>query len=160
MTGSVILIICITLYTIGIAVDTTASNNLALAMMVLFQLTLGAFWTAIPWIYPPEITPLNLRHIGSAIGPFSEWLCTFIIVQITPTAIENTGWRIYLLFIFMTTIGLFWVYFFVPEVSLNFSDLRSWIQTDSSTDREENSGRDRLHLCQRRGSRSSARPNP
>jgi hypothetical protein len=112
---------CIILYTIGIAVDTPASNNLALAMMVLFQLTLGSTWTAIPWIYPPEITPLNLRHIGSAIGPFSEWMCTFIIVQITPTAIENTGWRIYLLFIFMTTIGLFWVYFFVPEVRLNCS---------------------------------------
>lgn len=112
------LTICLILFTAGIAVDTPASNNLAVAMLVLFQLILGATWCAVPWIYPPEITPLNLRHIGSAIGPFSEWMCTFIIVLIIPTAVENTGWKIYLLFIFMTTIGGFWVYFCVPEVSL------------------------------------------
>lgn len=114
--GSTVQLLSLILFTVGLAVNTTGSSNLALAMLVLFQFTVGMTWCTVPWIYAPEITPLRLRHIGSAIGPFSEWLCTFIIVQMTPTAVENTGWRIYLLFIFMQALSIPWVYFFVPEV--------------------------------------------
>ena len=76
--GSVILLISLVLFTVGIAVNTHSSNNLALAMLILFQITFGMSWNATPWIYAPEITPLQLRHVGSAVGVFSEWLWTFV----------------------------------------------------------------------------------
>lgn len=34
----------------------------------------------------------------------------------TPAAIANTGWKIYLLFCFMTALSIPFVYFFMPEV--------------------------------------------
>lgn len=114
--GSGVQLISLVLFTVGIASDGSGYSNLALAMLVLFQLTVGMTWCTVPWIYAPEITPLRLRHVGAAIGPFSEWLCTFIIVQITPTAVEHTGWKIFLLFILLQSLSIPWVYFFVPEV--------------------------------------------
>jgi MFS family permease len=131
--GSIVLLISLVLFTAGIAVNTDSSNNLALAMLILFQITFGMSWNATPWIYAPEITPLQLRHVGSAVGVFSEWLCTFVslhltrelnvvltvskvIVQMTPTAVKHTGWKIYLLFVILTALSIPFVYFFLPEV--------------------------------------------
>jgi hypothetical protein len=74
----VVLLLSLVLFTVGIAVDTSSSANLALAMLILYQITFGMTWNSIPWIYAPEITPLQLRHVGGAIGPFSEWLWTFV----------------------------------------------------------------------------------
>ncbi|KIW38969.1 hypothetical protein, variant [Exophiala oligosperma] len=115
--GSVFQLISLILFTVGIAKDGGGYPNLALAMLVLFQITVGMTWCTVPWIYAPEITPLQLRHVGAAIGPFSEWLCTFVVVQITPTAVEHTGWKIFLLFILLQALSIPWVYFFVPETA-------------------------------------------
>ncbi|KAJ9609535.1 hypothetical protein H2200_005862 [Cladophialophora chaetospira] len=115
--GSAVQLLSLVLFTVGIARDGEGYSNLALAMLVLFQITVGMTWCTVPWIYAPEITPLRIRHIGAAIGPFSEWLCTFIIVQITPTAVEHTGWKVFLLFILLQGLSIPWVYFFVPETA-------------------------------------------
>ncbi len=39
----------------------------------------------------------------------------------TPAAIENTGWKIYLLFCIMIALSIPFVYFFLPEVWLSLS---------------------------------------
>ena len=78
LSGSVVLTITIVLFTAGIAVDTPASSNLALAMLFIYHFSFGMTWNCIPWLYAAEITPLNLRHIGSAICAASEWLWTFV----------------------------------------------------------------------------------
>lgn len=76
--GSVALFLSMTIFTIGIAIDTPASAKLALAMLFCYEFSFGMSWNAIPWLYAPEITPLNLRHIGSALCALSEWLWTFV----------------------------------------------------------------------------------
>jgi len=48
-----------------------------------------------------------------------------VIVEMTPSAIDNTGWKIYILFCIMLVLGIPFVYFFLPEVSgLHSSDAR------------------------------------
>lgn len=42
-----------------------------------------------------------------------------VIVLMAPTAIANTGWKIYILFILMSMLGFPFVYFFLPEVRLS-----------------------------------------
>ena len=67
-------------------------------MLFLFE---GAFtigFQATVWVYPSEILPLRLRQKGSSISTASNWICNFLIVQITPPAIENVGWRTYIIF--------------------------------------------------------------
>ncbi|KAF9886167.1 hypothetical protein FE257_011992 [Aspergillus nanangensis] len=117
MLGSTVLCIAMILFTTGIALKTSASANLALAMLFVYEITFGMSWNTVPWLYAPEITPLNIRHIGAAVCCFSEWLWTFVIAQMTPPAIANTGWKIYLLFCFMLLLSIPFVYFFIPETS-------------------------------------------
>lgn len=83
MLGSVALFITMVLFTTGIAIGTTSTSRLALAMLFLYEISFGMSWTSVPWLYAPEITPLHLRHVGSAICSFSEWIWTFVSCLVT-----------------------------------------------------------------------------
>lgn len=76
--GSVALLVSMVMFTAGIAVNTPATANMALAMLFVYEISFGMSWNSIPWLYAAEITPLELRHIGSAVATFSEWLWTFV----------------------------------------------------------------------------------
>ncbi|PSN68627.1 general substrate transporter [Corynespora cassiicola Philippines] len=117
MLGSVALLTAMAIFTAGIAVNTKATANLALAMLFVYEISFGMSWNSIPWLYAPEITPMQLRHVGSAVATFSEWLWTFVIAQVTPHAIENAGWKFYLLFCIMIALNIPFTYFFFPETS-------------------------------------------
>lgn len=78
--GSIALTTTMVVFTISIAINTPATSRLALAMLLCYEVSFGMSWNSIPWLLAPEITPLHLRHIGSAIGPFSEWMWTFVSV--------------------------------------------------------------------------------
>ena len=51
---------------------TAASNYGAAAasFIVLFTFTFGATWLTVPWLYPAEIFPLEVRAKGNAWGVF------------------------------------------------------------------------------------------
>lgn len=82
--GSIALLTAMTLFTAGIAVKTPATSNMALAMLFLYEISFGMSWNAIPWLYAPEITPMQLRHVGAAVSTFSEWLWTFVRSRFVP----------------------------------------------------------------------------
>lgn len=85
MLGSSALLISMALFTVGIAIDTQPSANMALAFLFVFEISFGMSWNSIPWLYAAEITTLQLRHIGTATAAFSEWLWTF--VRLFPTTL-------------------------------------------------------------------------
>lgn len=75
-----------------------------------------------------------------------------VIAQMTPPAIANTGWKIYLLFCFMTALSIPFVYFFMPEVRgplawfyLSWSRLLTRLVR---ADKRKDPRRDRLHICE------------
>ncbi|KAI6849200.1 general substrate transporter [Hortaea werneckii] len=87
----------------------------AAAMLFIFQ---GAFtigFQATVWVYPSEILPLKLRQRGSSVSTACNWICNFIIVYITPPAIQNIGYRTYIIFAVLNTTWLPIIYFFFPE---------------------------------------------
>ncbi|KAI1036735.1 hypothetical protein LB503_003436 [Fusarium chuoi] len=95
---SVCLLTAMAVFTAGIAVNTSSTSAMALAFLFIYEISFGMSWNAIPWLYAPEITPLDMRHVGSSIAAFSEWLWTFVIALVTPYAIDTAGWKFYLLF--------------------------------------------------------------
>lgn len=52
-------------------------------------------------------------------------MCAQVIAQMAPTAIANTGWRIYLLFCVMLFLSIPFAFFLLPEVSLHLPPRRS-----------------------------------
>ncbi|KAM0293765.1 hypothetical protein ACHAO9_001451 [Fusarium lateritium] len=115
--GSVSLFMAMAIFTAGIAVNTSSTSTMALVFLFIYEISFGMSWNAIPWLYAPEITPLDLRHVGSSIAAFSEWLWTFVIALITPYAIDTAGWKFYLLFCIMILLNIPFTYFFLPETS-------------------------------------------
>ena len=79
--GSIALTTTMVIFVIGIALNTAVSSRLALAMLFLYEISFGMSWNSLPWLIAPEITPLHLRHVGAAIGPFSEWMWTFVSLK-------------------------------------------------------------------------------
>lgn len=73
-------------------------------------------------MYPTEILPLRLRQRGSSISTASNWILNYMIVQITPPAINNIGWKTYIIFAVLNTLWLPIIYFFFPETKGKFSD--------------------------------------
>ncbi|KAF5541172.1 sugar transporter [Fusarium phyllophilum] len=117
MLGSVCLLTAMAVFTAGIAVNTSSTSAMALAFLFIYDVSFGMSWNAIPWLYAPEITPLDLRHVGSSIAAFSEWLWTFVIALVTPYAIDTAGWKLYLLFCVMILLNIPFTFFFLPETS-------------------------------------------
>ncbi|KAE9377523.1 sugar transporter-like protein [Stipitochalara longipes BDJ] len=84
----------------------------AAVMLFLFE---GAFtigFQATVWVYPSEILPLRLRQRGSGV---SNWIFNYMIVQITPPALNNIGYKTYIIFAVLNAAWVPIVYLFFPE---------------------------------------------
>jgi MFS family permease len=71
--GAIFCSIFMILFTIGLAVNNHASQTLAVVSIFLFEFFFGASWCPLPWVYVPEIAPLHVRHVGTAMGVFTQW---------------------------------------------------------------------------------------
>lgn len=89
----------------------------AVAMIFLFQIFLGIGYLPVPWFYPSEINTTRLRSKGMAIASAFNWLAVFSVVEITPIAIENIGWKIFIVFAVFNGLWTPIVFFFFPETA-------------------------------------------
>lgn len=69
----------------------------------------------VPWVYVPEILPLDARTRGTAIGVSSNWLWNFTVVMISPIIINRLAWKAYLIFMATNIVFVPIVYFLYPE---------------------------------------------
>ncbi|KAJ6112032.1 Major facilitator superfamily domain general substrate transporter [Penicillium sp. IBT 18751x] len=106
---------CFVMAAILLSIGTTQCAYAATAFVFLFQIFLGFGYLPVPWFYPSEITTTRIRARGQAFAGFVNWMCVFIVVQITPTAIDNIGWRTFIIFACFCFAWIPMVYFFFPE---------------------------------------------
>ncbi|KAK9321280.1 general substrate transporter [Lipomyces orientalis] len=68
-------------------------------VLVFVYCTINALgWTNIPWLYPAEVTSLSVRASANGLSTASNWIINFMVVMITPIAINNIGAYAYLIF--------------------------------------------------------------
>lgn len=89
----------------------------SITFLFLYMLIFGMSVNCVPWVYVPEILPLEARTQGTAIGISSNWLWNFIVVMITPVIINRLQWKAYLIFMATNLMFVPLVYFFYPETS-------------------------------------------
>ena len=68
--------------------------------------------------YASEIMPLRTRNKGVALGVSTHWLSNFVVVYVTPQAIENLGYKLYIIWAVFNASFVPITYFFYPEVCL------------------------------------------
>jgi hypothetical protein len=52
-------------------------------MLFLFNFFFAVGMLAIPWLLPSEYAPLAIRTPAAALASASNWIFTFLVVQIT-----------------------------------------------------------------------------
>ena len=63
------------------------------------------------WVYPSEILPLKIRAKGASLA------AELIVVEITPSALANIGWKTYVIFAVLNLANACIVWCFYPEAA-------------------------------------------
>jgi hypothetical protein len=64
---------------------------------------------------PAEYAPLAIRTRAAALATASNWIFTFLVVEITPVSIKSIGWRTYIYFSVFNFCFIPLIYFCYPE---------------------------------------------
>ncbi|KAK0800183.1 hypothetical protein LTR75_008977 [Friedmanniomyces endolithicus] len=102
---------------IFVGIGTKGLGYAAAVVLYFFQTFFTLGWQSNMWIYPSELLPLKLRLRGGAVAVVSQWLWTFLVVEITPVMITNIGYKSYIVFAIINFVTVPFVYFFYPETS-------------------------------------------
>ena len=61
--------------------------------------------------------PLRTRNKGVALGAASHWLSNFVIVYLTPQAIQSLGYRLYIIWALLNAVFVPVTWLFYPETA-------------------------------------------
>ncbi|KAI1311482.1 general substrate transporter [Xylaria venustula] len=92
-----------------------AAGIVAIVVLFLFNFFFAVGLLAIPWLLPAEYAPLAIRTKSAALATASNWIFTFLVVEITPVSIANIRWHTYIYFAVFNAFFLPLIYFFYPE---------------------------------------------
>lgn len=93
----------------------TPTSIASLTMIYLEAMSYNISWGPVPWLYQSEIFPSRIREAGIAIGTAVQWLFNFVFSQVTPNAVENLGWKTFLMFCIFNWALVVFVWFFIKE---------------------------------------------
>ncbi|KAH3669255.1 hypothetical protein OGAPHI_001376 [Ogataea philodendri] len=93
----------------------TACGIVATVMLFAFNFFFAVGLLAIPWLLPAEYAPLAIRTKAAALGSASNWIFTFLVVEITPSSVANIGYKTYVYFSVFNFCFIPMIYFFYPE---------------------------------------------
>ncbi|KAF7590010.1 hypothetical protein BBP40_003398 [Aspergillus hancockii] len=92
-----------------------AAGWTAVALIWVYIAGFGATWGPCSWTLVSEIFPLSIRAKGASIGAFSNWINNFAIAFFVPPMLDSWAWGTYIFFAVFLLVGIFWVWFFLPE---------------------------------------------
>ena len=76
------------------------------------------FYTVLIDSVPAEYAPLAIRTRAAALATASNWIFTFLVVEITPVSIHSIGWKTYIYFSIFNFCFIPMIYFGYPETRL------------------------------------------
>ncbi|EXF83405.1 hypothetical protein CFIO01_13262 [Colletotrichum fioriniae PJ7] len=103
MFGVTASILCFVVVAVGLRYGGPGSNNtsmsiLAVAFIFMYYVFYGLSLLSIPYMYPAEINSQRMRNTGTSIATAVNWIFVYVVVVITPTAIDSIGWKYYLVY--------------------------------------------------------------
>ncbi|KAK3717853.1 hypothetical protein LTR37_005625 [Vermiconidia calcicola] len=89
----------------------------AAVFLFVFNSFFAVGWLGMTWLYPAEITPLDIRAPANAISTTANWIFNFMVVMVTPVAFSAIGYHTYTVFACINAFMVPCVYFFYPETA-------------------------------------------
>ncbi|KAM0182211.1 hypothetical protein ACHAPF_001098 [Botrytis cinerea] len=107
--------VCMAILAGTISNGSTSAGYVATVMLFLFNFFFAVGLLAIPWLLPAEYAPLAIRTPAASLASASNWIFTFLVVEITPVSIDSIKWKTYIYFAVFNACFLPLIYFFYPE---------------------------------------------
>ncbi|KAL3460763.1 general substrate transporter [Aspergillus heterothallicus] len=111
--------LCMTILTITTALNTEGNHKTlsytSVVFIWLFNLFYPIGFSGANFLYCTEVAPTQLRVAMSAASTANKWLWNFVVVMITPVALDTIGWRYYILYAVISACIPVTVYLFYPE---------------------------------------------
>jgi hypothetical protein len=82
---------CMAILAGTVANGSKSAGFVAIVMLFLFNFFFAVGLLAIPWLLPAEYAPLAIRTRAAALATASNWIFTFLVVEITPVSINSIG---------------------------------------------------------------------
>lgn len=80
-----------------------------------FVYVIGFF--GIPFLYASEIAPTHLRAAVCGLSTAFSWLFNFLVVEVTPIAFTDIGWKYFMVYCCLNASFVPLVYLFFPETA-------------------------------------------
>ncbi|KAL0255056.1 hypothetical protein SLS55_009583 [Diplodia seriata] len=95
--------VCFALVAVGLRYGGPDSDNKAMSIFAvvfifMYYVFYGLSLLSIPYMFPAEINSQRMRNIGTSIATAVNWTFVYVVVVITPTAIDSIGWKYYLVY--------------------------------------------------------------
>lgn len=118
---------------IAISINSYLQNSILVVIFVsIYNSMFGISWGPIGWLIGPEVLPNKARSSGSSLATATNWICNFIVGQITPILLETISWRLYLIHSISCFLSIIIVYDIYPETKgVSLEDMDS-LFNDSS----------------------------
>lgn len=137
--GNAVNSVCFIVVTAAIASFPNAppSNQNALAWVFIvanwfFQVSFSFTCGSLSWIIPAEVFDTKTRSKGISIGVMSSFAFNTLIGQITSPAINDVGWKYFLLFVICNFTNAIFFWAFMPETKrLPLEEMNSLFSTRS-----------------------------
>lgn len=108
---------CMVMISIMLYIDTLATQWVFVAFCFLFFDFFSLGILPVSWMYASEIMPLRTRNKGVALGVAGHWISNFVVVYVTPGAIENLGYQLYIIWAVFNASFVPITWLFYPETA-------------------------------------------
>ncbi|KAI0734283.1 general substrate transporter [Fomitopsis betulina] len=95
--------------------DNHPAQRAGIAMIYLTSILFSLSFGPISWVLTSEVFPTKTRSIGTSVAVCANWAFNVLFSQVSNMAIENVGWRYYLLFILLNFIDFCLIALLFPE---------------------------------------------
>jgi MFS family permease len=93
----------------------TSLSIVSVVFIWLFNMFYPIGFSGANFVYCTEVAPMRLRVAMAAASTANKWLWNFVVVMITPVALDTIGWRYYILYAVISACIPVIVYLFYPE---------------------------------------------
>ncbi|KAL3418411.1 sugar transporter Stl1 [Phlyctema vagabunda] len=106
---------CMAILAGTVSTGSKSGGYVAIVMLFLFNFFFAVGLLAIPWLLPAEYAPLAIRTPAAGLATASNWIFTFLVVEVVPVSISNIKWRTYIYFSVFNACFIPLIYFLYPE---------------------------------------------
>ncbi|KAK9478302.1 general substrate transporter [Lipomyces japonicus] len=97
--------------------DNYGASRAVLVCSYLFTMVYALTWAPTAWVYAPEVFPLYLRSKGMAAAAAGNWAMNFALAFYVPPALNNIGWKTFIIFGVFCMVMFIHIFFTFPETA-------------------------------------------